>query len=203
MAVIQLSKSDINNTQNKLPANSPVASELKPIGANAVIPITVAPSSGHLVCSTILTAAFNLVWPRFKFINMPSVTTMALSTSIPRAIISAPREIRCRSMANNFINIKVPKTVSNKIPPIKIPLFNPINISSTTITMAIASTRLTIKPSTDFSTSLGWLYTDSTCMPCGRWYSSSAKCSSIRLPTSTTFTLFINETPIKSACSEL
>ena len=66
MAVIQLNKSDINNTQNKLPANSPVASELNPMGANAVIPITVAPSSGHLVCSTILTAAFNLVWPRFK-----------------------------------------------------------------------------------------------------------------------------------------
>ena len=66
------------------------------MGAKAVIAMMVAPSKGHFVCLTTELAACNLVMPRCKPMSMPSVTTMALSTSIPSAMMSPPREIRCK-----------------------------------------------------------------------------------------------------------
>ena len=119
--------------------------------------ITVAPSSGQTVCLTTSLAACNLDSPRFMPTRIPSVTTMALSTSIPSAIISAPREIRCRSMASTFITMNVPRMVSSSTPPISTPERKPMNTSKTAITMATASPRFSMKALTDLSTSLGWL----------------------------------------------
>ena len=64
------------------------------MGAKARIAMTVAPSKGHMVCATMALAASSLLRPRFMPINTPSVITMALSTSMPSAMINAPSEIR-------------------------------------------------------------------------------------------------------------
>ena len=182
---------------------SPVASSDRPMGANAMMAITVAPSSGQMVWRTISTAASSFDIPRFMPTRMPSVTTMALSTSMPRAIISAPREIRCRSMASTFMTIKVPRMVSSSTPPISRPERTPMNTSNTAMTMAMASPRLSRKAPTELSTSWGWLYTVASSMPAGRWYSSSARRCSTRAPTSTTLTPFEKEIPRVRAASPL
>ena len=107
-------------------------------------------------------------------IRIPSTTTMALSTSIPSAITNAPNDIRWRSIAIHFINTKVPSTVNSKIRPINSPERNPIKNSSTIITIATAWPKLTTKPLTDLSTSVGWLYTSSISIPTGCCSLSSA-----------------------------
>ncbi len=152
MAVIQLINSEIINTWNKERQNSPAAFCDKPMGAKAIMAITVAPNNGHWVWDTICLAASKRVLPRRIPIKMPSVTTMALSTNIPRAIMSAPREMSCSSIPSTFITIKVPRIVSSKIRPINRPERNPINSRSTAITMAMDSIRLIKKPLTVSST---------------------------------------------------
>ena len=54
---------------------------------------------------------FQSARPRWRPTRMPSTTTMALSTSMPRAITRAPREMRCSSMPSRRIKIKLPSTV--------------------------------------------------------------------------------------------
>ncbi len=151
-AVTQLSSKEISSTQNKLPANSPVASDDKPIGAKAIMPITVAPSSGHWFCLTTLTAASTLLMPRRIPTIIPSAMTIALSTSMPSAIINAPRETRCRLISPRRIKMKVPSTVNNSTVPISKPLRKPMVSSNAIITMATASTRFSRKSLTEFST---------------------------------------------------
>ncbi|KFE15132.1 hypothetical protein DN38_2948 [Vibrio cholerae] len=167
MAVNQLSISEISNTVNKVPQYSPVVSSDRPMGAKAVTAITVAPSSGHLVWVTMSVAACKRVRPFCVPIKIPSTTTIALSTNIPKAITSAPNEIRCRSILKYCMKMKVPSTVKSRIRPINSPERSPIKNSNTMITMATACPRLTTKPLTDLSTSLGWLYTSAISIPIG------------------------------------
>ena len=56
-AVIQLKNSEKHSTQKREPTNSPVASGESPIGAKAVIAITVAPRRGKPFCDTTSFAA--------------------------------------------------------------------------------------------------------------------------------------------------
>ena len=63
IAVIQLKNNEKHSTQNREPMNSPVASCDRPIGAKAVIAMTVAPRSGHCVCVNDVFCSLNLVSP--------------------------------------------------------------------------------------------------------------------------------------------
>ena len=163
----------------------------------------VAPSRGHLVWVTMSEAACIRVRPFCIPIKIPSTTTMALSTSIPSAITKAPREIRCKSIASHFMKTKVPNTVNSKIKPIKSPERNPIKNSSTIITMATDSPKLSTNPLTDLSTSVGWLYTVSISIPTGCCSFNSARRCSTFFPTSTTLTPETKEIPTLRACLPL
>ena len=67
---------------------------------------------------------------------MPSATTMALSTIMPSAMTSAPRDMRCRSMPNIAIRMKVPRIVTISAVPMITPMRQPMARVSTTSTMA-------------------------------------------------------------------
>jgi hypothetical protein len=127
-----------------------------PMALKARMPTAVPPSSGHLVASTTATAACSGSSPFCSRTRMPSATTMALSTSMPRAMISAPREMRCMAMPSRFIAISVPATVKSSTAPTITPLRRPMNSTSTTTTITTAATRLATKPSTASRTESDW-----------------------------------------------
>ena len=69
---------------------------------------------------------------------MPSVMTMALSTSITRAMMRAPSEMRSRISPVCSMMIIVPHMVMNRIAPMMSPLRTPIARSKTTKTITTA-----------------------------------------------------------------
>ncbi len=77
--------------------NSPVLSGDRPIAAKAMMATTVAPSSGVDVWPVTSRAASSASIPPLIRTNMPSMITIALSTSMPSAMISAPSEMRSRA----------------------------------------------------------------------------------------------------------
>ena len=100
--------------------------------------IRVAPSKGIAVCRPIAVIASILSFPAFKSTNMPSIITMALSTSIPIASTKAASIVppaNCRKRND-------PKTVTTKLMPIIRPLLNPIASISINTTMTTDSIRL-------------------------------------------------------------
>ena len=82
------------STQNIAFMIWPVSESESPNGVNARIAINVDASSGSRVCLTIAKQASRLPTPRITPTMAPSTTTMALSTSIPRAMINAPSDSR-------------------------------------------------------------------------------------------------------------
>ncbi len=115
------------------------------MAANASTAMTVAPKSGHAVCFTTATAALVRSMPCWRRTSMPSTTTMALSTSMPSAMISAPSEIRSSVTPAADMKMKLPAIVRNSTKPMSRPLRRPMKNSSTTMTIATACSRLTTK----------------------------------------------------------
>ena len=146
-AVNQLNMSEIKITINRERQYSPVLSSDVPMAAKPATATTVAPNNGMAVWPTMSLAAFMASMPCCMRIRMPSVTTMALSTSIPRAITSAPNEMRSRVMLPIFIKINVPKMVTAKIAPMIRPLRKPMETNSTSTTIAMEASRFCLKPS--------------------------------------------------------
>ena len=69
---------------------------MPPMEAKAITATAVAPNRGMAFWLTTSLAASRPLRPWSIFIFMPSTMTMALSTSMPRAMIKAPREMRSR-----------------------------------------------------------------------------------------------------------
>ena len=84
--------------------------------------------------------------------DIPSATTMELSTIIPREMTSAPRDMRCRSIPKIAMNIKVARIVRTSPVPMTTPMRQPMASVSTARTMATASMRLMKKPFIDSAT---------------------------------------------------
>ena len=135
-ARIQLISNEIAITANSENRNSPVASGDNPIPENAMIPITVAPSRGNDVAVSVSAAASSADLPRAMPISMPSAITMALSTSIPMAMISAPRLIRSISMPKTDMKNSVENTVRPRVAPTTKPARQPMVSISAPMTMA-------------------------------------------------------------------
>ena len=117
-----------------------------------MIPITVAPSSGMDVELSVSAAAFIALFPRAMPITIPSVITMALSTSIPIAMIRAPRLIRSIAIPKTDMKNSVTNTVSPSVVPTTRPARQPIVIISAPTTMATDIARLRRKLETASST---------------------------------------------------
>ena len=148
MASTQLSSSEIMMTRKSERQYSPVLSCEAPMGANASTATAVAPRSGHLFCSTMAMAAFTLSRPFCAATSTPSAMTMALSTSIPSAMMNAPRLMRSSRMPIHFMTISDAMTVTTSTTPMSTPLRSPIATSSTATTMITDSTRLIMNPLT-------------------------------------------------------
>ena len=136
MARNQLSSSEIMITWNSVRVYSPVASGDIPTAAKAKIATTVAPKSGHMVWSTTAFAASFLSSPFCIRTRMPSVMTMELSTSIPIAMMSAPREMRWSVMSITYMKRSVPEMISTSIKPMITPLWTPMKITRRPTTIA-------------------------------------------------------------------
>ena len=98
--------SAITSTQNIELAYSPVEELAKPTGMNPAAVINVPVSMGKAVDSQAKVAAFTRSKPCSIFTIIISTAMMASSTRSPRAIISAPSEMRCKSTPSIFMKMK-------------------------------------------------------------------------------------------------
>ena len=103
--------------------------------------MTVAARRGKRVVATAAMADSRGLRPCLIRVIIPSVTTIALSTSIPIAIIIAPSEIRCSSIPVAAITPMVPVTVSNNTAPTITPARQPINRHSAAMTVVMEAVR--------------------------------------------------------------
>ena len=146
----------------------------------------VAPSSGVAVWPTTSRAASIPDMPPCIRIRMPSVTTMALSTSIPRAMISAPSEMRSRMTSCVCMMMNEPMIVRASTNPMIKPERSPMNMRSTTITMATAVIRFFMNALMEMVTASDCRDTTPNSMPSGISPSSSRTLLSRACPMVTT-----------------
>ncbi len=143
----------------------------------------VAPSRGQAVRLAVRVRATCRSVPRYISPMMPSITTMALSTSIPMATMKAPREMRCRVPPVASSTGKVARTVRASAAPMMSPLLRPMAAISTSTTMPTEAARLPMNPPMASPTLSGWKNTFSKRIPAGRAFRISCIRASTRLPT--------------------
>src|SRR5262249_21741122 len=157
---------------------SPVLSSDSPMAANASTPMAVAPNRGHWFSATTSRTTSNLSSPPSMRTFTPSMTMMALSVSMHRAMMSAPREIRSMSRSPfMYMTRNVATIVRNSTSPMMTPVLRPIVSSSTTTTMVTALARLNMKSLVASLTASGWKLISPISTPTG-WYALSR--SSVR-----------------------
>ena len=145
----------------------------------------VAPSRGQAGCEAASSAACARSMPCCKRVEMPSATTIALSTIMPRAMTRAPSDTRCKSMAMPFITMNVPRMVMIRAQPMTRPIRHPMVRASTTRTMITASARLITNAPIDSRTRSDCQVNFSTPIPTGNCGRSSSRRSSRPAPVST------------------
>ena len=102
--------------------------------------IRVAPNNGIAVCLPMAVIASIRGLPAFRSTKIPSIITMALSTSIPIASTNAAKDTRCIVPPANSKNRNEPNTVTTRLIPMITPLLKPIaniKMSTTIITDSI------------------------------------------------------------------
>ena len=161
--------------------------------------MAVAPNSGKAVCPITSLAASRGSFPTCMRTRIPSVTTIALSTSMPRAMIRPPKEIRSRMIPFIPMMMKDPMIVVTSTPPMISPLRRPMKMRRTTITMATASIRLRIKPLIEATTACDWSEMTPNWTPSGISGNSSCIRLSSPCPILTTFPPSTVETPMQTA----
>ena len=121
---------------------TPAVSGERNTGRNARIAMSVAPRSGIAVFLPIAVSASMRGFPLFRSTRMPSIMTMALSTSIPIARINAPKDTRCILPSAIPRSRKEPMTITMRDMPMIMPLLMPITSMSIAITITTDSMRL-------------------------------------------------------------
>ena len=119
---------------------------------------------------------------------MPSITTILLSTSIPIAMMKAPKEIRCNVVPICISKGKDAAIVKTNPVPIITPPRHPIENTNSRITMSTDSTRFRRKELIASFTLSGWKKIFSVVIPAGMFSNTSASFWSAALPTSGTTT---------------
>ena len=77
-------------------AKLPVELFDNPIGANAIIAISVPPNIAHIELFTVFEAESSTDFPLSNSTKIPSAITIGLSTNEPNAMMSAPNETICK-----------------------------------------------------------------------------------------------------------
>ena len=164
----QLRLREIRMTQNSELAYSPLASSDRPIAAKAITPMAVAPKSGHWFCATTSRTTLSLSSPHSMPTLIPSMTMIALSVSMHRAMMSAPKETRSISRSPfMYMTANVAMIVTNSTRPIITPVLRPIANMSTTKTMVTALPRLNMNSLVAGLTASGWKLISPISMPIG------------------------------------
>ena len=148
--------------------------------------ITVAPSRGHAWPLAAATAALTRSVPRCMRTTMLSDTKQELSTIMPMAMISAPSDMRCRSMPNTAMAANVPRMMNISIEPMMRPIFSPLGMIKTTSTMPTAISKLSRNALIDSLTKSDCQAILCSSIPIGRSRVSSSSRRSIFAPVSTT-----------------
>ena len=139
----QLINSERAMTTNNGLTISATADGARYSGRNEKTAISVAPSRPPFGPSAPRTRASRKGVPEEAAVRALSVTTMALSTNIPIAIINPASEVRFIPSPVIYMQSIVPPMVKSSDEPISEPLRAPIASIMTTMTMATDSRRLT------------------------------------------------------------
>ena len=142
----QLSPSDMARTTNNGFTISATAEGARYKGKKEQMAMNVAPNSPHCGPVAPLISALRRSTPRAIAIWALSVTTMALSTSIPMAMINPANEVRFSPTPRKDMISIVPPIEKISDEPISTPARSPITSMMMTITIRIDSTRLIINP---------------------------------------------------------
>ena len=113
------------------------------IGKKASMAIRVAPNRGIAVFLPIVVRASFRGLPILKSTNIPSIMTMALSTSIPIANMNVANDTRCIDPSNTPRNRNEPITIVRRLTPMITPLRNPIVSINMTKTIIMDSIKFT------------------------------------------------------------
>ena len=108
--------------------------------------MTVAANRGKAVAEHAFMMDVRFRIPRCIFTSAESETTMALSTSIPIAMMMAANDIRCRAIPPASITISVAKMENTNPLPTNKPFLKPIKKSRMATTVITDTIRLIIKP---------------------------------------------------------
>ena len=145
-ASTQLNPKEMASTTNRGFTISATAEGARYNGRNEQMAMNVAPSKPHCGPVAPSISAFLRSIPRAMAICALSVTTMALSTSIPMAMMKPAREVRFSPTPMKDMMSNVPPMVNSSELPISIPARSPITSMMITITMRRDSIRLMMKP---------------------------------------------------------
>ncbi len=146
---------------------SPVVDSARKMGRNAAAVVSDAMSNGTRSSRAESTAASAAGLPSDICTIVDSTMTMALSTSIPRAIIRDARETWSRPIPKiDMTRSAITMAIGIRLATTR-PVRRPRKSSITTATTPTACNRLPTKSLTFFSTSRGWKATTSNSMPIG------------------------------------
>ena len=141
--------------QKMPPAYSPTAELAKPTGRKPAAVTSVPVNIGKAVDSQAKEAARMRSQPCSIFTTIISTAMMASSTSRPRAMISAPSVMRCKSSDIAFMTMKTIASTSGTDSATTIPVRQPSATKLTNSTIASASMNECTNSPTACSTTLG------------------------------------------------
>ena len=143
-----------------------------------MMPMAVAPKSGHWFSATTSRTTCNLSRPFSMPTLMPSMTMMALSVSMHKAMISAPSEMRSMSRSPlRYMTRNVAMMVRKRTPPMIRLVLRPMAKKRTTKTIVTALARLKTNSLVAAATASGWKLISPISMPTGCVPASSASFS--------------------------
>ena len=145
-ANIQLSPSDMASTMNNGFTISATEEGARYRGRKEQMAMNVAPSSPHCGPVAPFIRAFRRSVPRAMAIWALSVTTIALSTSIPMAMMNPASEVRFSPTPRKDMMSSVPPMEKTSDEPISRPARMPITNMMITITIKMDSIRLMMNP---------------------------------------------------------
>ena len=154
-ATTQDTRSEIVTTQKIAPVNSPVEDCANPTGTKPAAVIKVPVNIGKAVLVQAKLAALKRFQPSSIFTCIISTAMMASSTSKPSAIISAPREMRCRLIPMRHMMKKVMLSTSGTDNATTTPVRRPNANRLTPKTMPSANTKWLKNSFTERSTKVG------------------------------------------------
>ena len=148
----QEQSNEIETTLKMSAVYSPTADSARKIGRKAAAVVREEVRRGTAISPPAATAASTAPSPRSRLTRTASAITMALSTSSPREMIRAARDIWLTVMPKKPITENVAKIAAGTSMPTISPVRRPRNSSITTTTITMAWSRLSRKFPTPAST---------------------------------------------------